>query len=305
MGSTVSDIGEDALVRRLTASLPCDARVLAGPGDDCAVVVRPGHDLLLKADAVVEGIHFTRETAPELIGRKALARALSDIAAAGGVPRHALITLVLPADASVDRVERIYAGMIALAREHGVNVVGGETSRGSQLVISVTIVGEATHGPPVGRSGALPGDALMVTGRLGGSIRGRHLSFEPRLEQSSWLLRLFRPHAMMDLSDGLAKDLPRLAAASGVEFIIDESALPCAEGCTPAQAWGDGEDYELLFTIDAALVESLMRHWRQTFPDLELTRIGSITAKGEGRTPGFATQGWEHFRSELKSTERA
>ena len=292
---TVSDIGEDALVRRLITPLHQDERVLTGPGDDCAVVERPESRLLLKADAIVEGIHFTRDAEPQLIGRKALARAISDIAAMGGVPRHALITLVLTGETEVAFVEALYAGIIDLAQQFGVSIVGGETSGGAQLVISIALTGEVQHAW-LRRDAAQVGDAIFVTGQLGGSITGKHLTFTPRVEQSHWLMQHHRPHAMMDLSDGLAKDLPRLAAASRVEFIIDEVALPCTPGCTTAQAWGDGEDYELLFTIGDEQVEALQRDWQRVFPFLQLTRIGTLVANGEGRMPSFTTKGWEHFK---------
>lgn len=292
---TVSDIGEDALVRRLTAPLHQDVRVLTGPGDDCAVVERPEGRLLLKADAIIEGIHFTRDAEPQLIGRKALARAISDIAAMGGVPRHALVTLVLSGDTEVAFVEALYAGMAALAQQFGVSIVGGETSRGAQLMISVALTGEVPHAW-LCRNAAQVGDAIFVTGHLGGSITGKHLTFTPRVEQSQWLMQHHRPNAMMDLSDGPAKDLPRMATASGADFIIDEAALPCTPGCTAAQAWGDGEDYELLFTIGDEQAGALQRDWSNAFPSLELTRIGTLVAKGEGRVPSFTTQGWEHFK---------
>ena len=294
---TLADIGEDALIHRLVKDLPQGAGVLVGPGDDCAVIeaVTADRHLLLKADAVVEGVHFLRDAPPRLIGRKALARAVSDIGAMGGAPRHALITLVLPQDLEVSFVEELYQGMSDLAREFGISVVGGETTRGSQIVISVALSGEAEVF--VARSTGCVGDAIFVTGELGGSLQGRHFTFQPRVKEAQWLVRHHRPHSMMDLSDGLGKDLPRLAAASGTAFVIDPGALPCTPGCTPDQAWGDGEDYELLFTIGKDQVADMMAGWRQTFPKLPLTMIGHLAALGEGRVPPFASTGWDHFLS--------
>jgi thiamine-monophosphate kinase len=293
--STLADIGEDALIHRLVRHLPQGASVLVGPGDDCAVVQPPGpgRHLLLKADAVVEGVHFLREAPPQLIGRKALARAVSDIGAMGGTPLHALVTVVLPQDLQVSYVEELYQGMEEFARRFGISIVGGETTRGSQIVISVALTGEAETF--VRRSTGRAGDAILVTGTLGGSIQGRHLTFQPRVKEAQWLIRHHPPHAMMDLSDGLGKDLPRLAAASGVEFAIDPGTLPRTPGCTPDQAWGDGEDYELLFTIGTDEVPQLMTGWQKAFPEVPLTVIGHLTAPGQGSLPPFASTGWDAF----------
>lgn len=268
--------------------------MIIGPGDDCALVKQPGGNVLLKADAIVQDVHFTLETEPRLIGRKALARAISDIGAMGGTPRHALVTVVLPPTLSVAFIEAIYEGMNELATEFQVSIVGGETSKGRELVISVALSGDAA-GRVVGRSGASAGDVLFVTGQLGGSIHGKHLNFTPRVREAQWLAAHFAPTAMMDVSDGLAKDLPRLARASRLEFVVDEPSLPCSPGCTAAQAWGDGEDYELLFAIDAGHADQLKQAWSQAHPHLALTKIGRLVAAGEGCAPGFASSGWDHF----------
>ena len=292
---TLSDIGEDSLIHRLVNGLPQDGSVQVGPGDDCAVVKAGSGPLLLKADAVVEGVHFLRGASPPLIGRKALARAVSDIAAMGGVPKHALVTLVLPPDLEVAYVEGIYQGMRGLADEFGVSIVGGETTRGVQIVISVALTGEVEPGGGVLRSTAQDGDAILVTGRLGGSIRGHHFTFQPRLREARWLVRHCKPHAMMDVSDGLGKDLPRLAAASGLAFVVDPDALPCSDGCGAVQAWGDGEDYELLFTVATEKVEGLMSEWAVAFPDVRLTKIGNMVPAGQGKMPDFSSTGWDPF----------
>lgn len=294
---TVSNLGEDALIHRVTASLTFDASVLRGPGDDCAVVTLPddGRPLLLKTDAVVENVHFRRDTPPRAVGRKAMARVASDLAAMGGTPRHAMVTLVMRRATEVRYVEDLYAGMREIAGEHGINIVGGETSRGDTIVISIALVGSAPAKGAPGRSGGKAGDSLFVTGRLGGSIRGKHLDFMPRLREGRWLVKNFGIHAMMDISDGLAKDLPRLATASGLEFILDETALPCAESCTQEQAWADGEDYELLFAIAPRSEERLRALWAEEFPTLELTRIGALVPPGEGKAPALEGRGWDHF----------
>jgi thiamine-monophosphate kinase len=290
---TIRELGEDALVQQIIASLPQDERVLLGPGDDCAVVRGSENAQLLKVDAIVQDVHFTLDTEPRLIGRKALARAISDIAAMGGIPEHALVTLILPPETEASFVQQLYLGMSAIAARYEINIVGGETSRGTQMVISVALTGSASHW--IRRSGGSVGDVLLVTGRLGGSIARHHLTFEPRLQQALWLGQYHRPTAMMDISDGLAKDLPRMAAACGVDFRVDVVALPCNAGCSPQRAWTDGEDYELLFAINEARVESLIHDWANAFPTVPLTIIGKLVAIGEGNAHQLAAGGWDHF----------
>src|ERR1051325_8269677 len=179
-------MNEIELIARLVATLPRNDSVIVAAGDDCAVLDLGAPEyVLFKTDAVVEGIHFTAETEPEKIGRKALARCLSDIAAMAGTPTAAVVTLALPREFDVERVERIYAGMNALARAHAVAIVGGETTTNPERVlISVALLGTALRGKCVMRSGSKAGDAIFVTGELGGSLAAKHLDFEPRLEEA-------------------------------------------------------------------------------------------------------------------------
>jgi thiamine-monophosphate kinase len=295
---TVADIGEDALVSLITKGLAPGEGVITGAGDDCAVLMpnRRGEVTLLKTDCVVQDVHFTKATPAALVGRKAIARVISDIAAMGGEPQHAVITLVLPPDTGLEYVEQLYAGMNKVAADHGVGIVGGETSRGPVLMISVSMTGKAQRNRWISRAGAKVGDLIFVTGKLGGSLSGRHLTFEPRLKEGLWLAQNFRIHAMMDLSDGLAKDLPRLAAASSVGFVLDEKSVPVKEGCTVQQACGDGEDFELLFTVASRSAGKLTRLWTQNFPELPLTCIGRIASLAEGHKGLPGHSGWDHFQ---------
>lgn len=293
---TLADIGEDALIRRLVAGLKLDDSVIAGPGDDCAVVMppHPRERLILKTDTVVEGVHFTAQTPPRLIGRKAMARVISDFAAMAATPRHALITLIAPAQTPVKRVVAVYAGLRAMAEAHGVNIVGGETSRGEQLILTVSLTGTAPGKEWVARSRARAGDCLYVTGKLGGSIRGKHLRFEPRVQEALWISKHMPVTAMMDLSDGLGKDLPRLAASCGLGYHIDRESIPRTRGCTIEQAIGDGEDYELLLAISPKMNVSRLDQFNAAFPKVRLSLIGELVADplGQNLTPS----GWEHFR---------
>jgi thiamine-monophosphate kinase len=307
---------EFELIHRLTRSLPANASVVVGAGDDCAVLEpgAPDRLVLFKTDAVVEGVHFTPETPPEKVGHKALGRCLSDIAAMAGTATAALVTIGLPRGYKPETVEAIYAGLNALARRHQVAVVGGETTASpGGIFISVALLGWAPRGKCVLRSGAEAGDALFVTGELGGSLAGKHLEFEPRLEEARWLAQHFTLHAMLDISDGLAGDLQHLLAASrvGAEMLataipISREARRAAKASATAKpalvaALTDGEDFELLFTIASRDAVTLLDAWRKQFPKLPLTCLGKIKA-GEGITirdkdsvRPLTAHGYEHF----------
>lgn len=286
-------MGEDAVLARLLPLLTRNDALLTGAGDDCAVTARDATwDTLLKTDVVVEGVHFTRETPPELIGRKALARAVSDIAAMGGLPEHALVTLLVHRERPVGLPEGLYRGMGELASRFRISIAGGETSAlpFDGLIVNIALTGRVEHGKAYLRSGGRAGDLLFVSGRLGGSFEsGRHLSFEPRVALARALRQAgIDPTAMMDLSDGLATDLPRLAAACGCGFRLCPESLPCHEGCSTEQALQDGEDYELLFSLPPERAQRLA-DFRSDCP---VTCIGQLTEKG----CSDLGSGWQHFR---------
>jgi thiamine-monophosphate kinase len=309
-------MNEFELIARLTQSLATNENVVAGAGDDCAVLDLgvPEKLILFKTDAVVEGIHFTREMAPEQIGRKALARCLSDIAAMAGTPTAALVTVGLPKDYDAEFVMGIYTGLNALAEKFGVAVVGGETTTNPERIfISIALLGTVPRGHQVLRNGAKVGDAIFVTGELGGSLAEKHLSFEPRLAEARWLAEHFSVHALMDLSDGLGGDLRHILNASKVGAQLLKSAVPVsraaklrARGNSAAKpafvaALTDGEDFELLFTIASKDAVKLLDAWKKQFPKLKLSCIGKIVA-GEGilirdkiGSHKFNAHGYVHF----------
>jgi thiamine-monophosphate kinase len=285
---------EFELIERLTRSLPTNAATVVGPGDDCAILDLglPDRWLLFKTDAIVEGIHFNATAPPDKIGHKALARCLSDFAAMAGTPAHALITLALPSNFNVDDIETIYAGMNALATRHRVAVVGGETTTNPErLLISVAALGTVQKGKCPLRSAAKAGDAIFVTAELGGSRSGKHLDFEPRLAEAAWLADNFSIHAMMDISDGLAGDLPHILKASGVGAELLSDAIPVSRAARLAAradpsakppmvaALTDGEDFELLFTVASHDAVPLLDSWKERFPELRLSCIGKITVE--------------------------
>jgi thiamine-monophosphate kinase len=282
------------LIARLTASLPSNAFVVAGAGDDCAVLDcgQPGRYLLFKTDAVVEGIHYTAAATPEQIGHKALGRCLSDIAAMAGRPIAALVTAALPKNFDPAFVERVYAGIGRLAQQHGVAIAGGETTTNPErMLLSIAMIGEVARDKCILRSGAKAGDALFVSGELGGSLAGKHLDFEPRLAEARWLAENFPVHAMIDVSDGLAGDLRHILRMSHVGAELLARAIPIsraaklqsrAESSTRPpllSALGDGEDFELLFTVGGSQAVPLLDAWKKQFPKLRLSCIGRITAE--------------------------
>lgn len=309
-------MNEFELIRRLTRSVPTNKSVVVGPGDDCAVldVGLPDRLLLFKTDAVVEGIHFKTGVAPQKVGHKALARCLSDVAAMGGTPSAALITLALPPQFDPIAIEALYEGLNNLARRHEVAIVGGETTTNPErLLISIALLGWVGRGKSVLRSGAEAGDALFVTGELGGSLSGKHLEFEPRLVEGRWLAQKFSIHAMIDVSDGLAGDLQHILKASRVGAELLSTSIPISRTArlrakaessakTPLlAALTDGEDFELLFTVASREAVPLLDAWKEQFPRLALTCIGKITNSQtitirdkQGVRP-LTAHGYEHF----------
>lgn len=309
-------MNEFELIAKLTRSAPTNGAVVTGAGDDCAVLDLGAPDtlVLFKTDAVVEGIHFTSDTPPEKVGRKALARCLSDVAAMGGAPTAALVTLGLPKNFDADVIQRVYGGLNSLAEKYGVALVGGETTTNpGRILISISLLGVVPRGRQVLRAGAHVGDAIFVTGELGGSLAGKHLDFEPRLAEGQWLANHFQIHAMLDVSDGVAGDLRHILDASGVGACLLKSALPVSraaklqarEGAQakPAAlaALTDGEDFELLFTVASRDAVKLLDAWRKEFPRVKLTCIGRIVAgrdivlRDKSGTQKLNAHGYIHF----------
>jgi thiamine-monophosphate kinase len=270
---TVSDIGEFALIHRLAKQIP-------RAGDDCAVLPGGG---LLTCDPVIEGIHYPPDTPPYRVGWKAMARNLSDIAAMAGKPQYAVVSLGLRPGTPVRYVTELYRGMRAVAGK--CEIVGGDTAhvRNEQFIV-VTILGHADK--PVLRSGAKPGDIVFVTGPLGGSFQsGKHLTFTPRLREAHWLAQNYHIHAMMDISDGLASDLQRLAESSRVGFDICSEKIP---GKLPG-ALTDGEDFELLFTVSPRDAGKIRKKFHE---------IGRVIRKPVILLDGkpLSSKGYDHFR---------
>lgn len=312
---TLADIHETALITELCRDLPSQKEVMVGPGDDCAVV-RPLNnsdwDWLLKSDPLIENVHFSPDAPPRAIGHKALARVFSDIAAMGGEPLWININLTAPPATPLEKIKDIYTGLKALAARYQAGITGGDVSSGTALALHVFCVGRVPQGQAILRSGAQPGDLICVTGKLGGSQTGRHLTFEPRLQIGQWLRQGAWANAMIDISDGLATDLRHLTQAGNVGAELEAAkipiALPVLDAPAPLErALTDGEDFELLFTADPQRETELRQTWTQTF-DTPLSIIGIIQPPENGVTirhpdqtvSSLKQQGYEHFRIPLK-----
>ena len=305
----MNEIDLVALIRRInSASAP---GVVEGIGDDCAIL-RPkaNEDLLVTTDFLLEGVHFLRETHTAAdCGWKALARGLSDIAAMGGAPRYAFVSLALAPWACGHWVRDFYAGMNKLGLRYGVVIAGGDLTRSDRVICDIVVLGSVPRGRALRRSGAKPGDRLFVTGALGMSALGlatqsgkarsskawaRHRRPEPRIEAGLLLRSKHKASACMDLSDGLALDLARLTRESGCAAELT-GKLPVFRGATLEQALSGGEDYELLFALPPR------RAVPSELAGLPVTEIGRCVAG----TPGtmsiagkpLAAAGWDPFNA--------
>lgn len=275
--------------------------VPVGPGDDCAVVRCGREDLLVTTDQVLDGVHFLlKRDGPAAAGRKAMARNLSDIAAMAGEPLAAVACVALPKGLPAAACRAIYTGMRRLADRFGCPVVGGDVGAwDGPLAIGVTVFGRPGPRGVVLRSGAKAGDAICVTGALGGAWQsGRDKRFTPRIAEARALAARCDLHAMIDLSDGLTTDLAHVAEESGVGAELVAADIPVHRGARGLEAaLSDGEDYELLFTLPEAQVARI----RRLRLGVKVTRIGTIV-RGRGLTlihPGARRQrirarGWEH-----------
>lgn len=283
-------MSEFELIRRIQERLPARSPgIVLGSGDDCALLDPEGRRVLVTTDAVVEGVHFEPGARPEDVGYKAVATNLSDVAAMGGQPWAMVATYGLPAGLPADHGDRLLSGMLEAAAPHGVALVGGDIVASRVLWVSVTLLGQDVLGRVVTRAGARPGDLLLVTGELGGSILGRHLRPVARVAEGLALNRDWRPTAMIDLSDGLAGDLRHVCRLSGVGAEIEARSLPVSAAAkelarrTGRAPWEhaltDGEDYELLFAIAPAEAEALVA--RPPF-ETPLTRVGRVLPREAG-----------------------
>ncbi len=329
---------EDSILRKIADSSPSSRRRGSGPpvalgiGDDAALFrPKPGHEMILTCDWFLEGTHFLRKKhPPDAVGWKCLARAVSDVAAMGGTPRCFLLSLALPETHTGRWLDLFLGGLRRASRKFQCALAGGDTTRRNKILINVTVVGEVRAGRAILRSRARPGDILYVSGQLGEAELGlqivrrskgaaskkspltrKHLYPEPRLALGQWLVKKGLATAIMDLSDGLSSDLPRMCAASAVGALLERAKIPQVRTPDPALEHGrdpiqlalhGGDDYELLFTVPPRKAKLLPK----TFRGVNLTAIGRITRKREllvleetGDARQLMPRGWDPFRNKL------
>jgi len=278
---------ESEFIEWLRSRIPTGPAVDVGIGDDAAVLRSLSGRCVVTSDMLMDGVDFIlSEVEPQRAGRKALAVNLSDLAAMAARPIAAIVSLALPRDNGKSLAMKLYEGLLPLADEMGVVVAGGDTNSWDQpLVISVTLLGEAGTRGPLLRSGGLPGDEILVTGHFGGSLLGRHLDFQPRVHEAMQLWNEYELHAAIDVSDGLALDLSRLARESGCGALIDLDTIPISpdavrlaasadDRLTACQhALADGEDFELVLAVPTKEAARLLGDQPLEVP---LTRIGQL-----------------------------
>jgi len=307
--------GEWKLIDWIRGRTRLDPRAVPlGPGDDMAIVRLAGEsECLVTVDALVEGTHFDLEKAtPRQVGYKALAVSLSDAAAMAALPVCAVAWVTLPNGRDMAFAKEISRGLADAAQRFDCPIVGGDVVSGSgPLSVGTALVARADGIEPVRRSGAKAGDWLFVTGELGGSVLGRHLSFVPRVAEARRLARTVTLHAMIDLSDGLSTDLGHLGEESGVGAEVEAEAVPISADARRLvetagrsaleHALSDGEDFELLFAVGPEDGERLAA--KNPLEGVRLTRIGRVTenrettlVRADGRREPLEPRGWEHFR---------
>lgn len=288
-----------------------------GIGDDTAVLPPTGGlPVLLANDAVVLNRHFTRRDSPHAVGSKLLNRCLSDIAAMGGSPLYAIIQLISPPNLSLEWLRQFYEGIADTARPHSVGIVGGDctTAPSQMFAASLSITGTALR--PVPRGAAGPGDQIMVSGELGGSILGHHLSFQPRLDAGQWLARQPEVVTMIDITDGIAKDLPELLSSDSAACLNPDTIPISAAARTLARQTGqtplyhalcDGEDYELLFAVRTDSPADFIARWNTNPAFPKLSHIGSVVQRNDPASPAIIAPngllftgitGFEAYRSQ-------
>lgn len=312
--STLSSLGEEQLIRRIRTWLGSACPTApAGIGDDCAVLPALKGKLLITVDPVIRGKHFDDATPPARVAAKLLRRNLSDIAAMGGIPKHAVVALAAPPTTAIDWVRKFYQALGREAVQFGVCIVGGDcTATDETLGAFLTLTGAAPKRALV-RDGGRAGDRIYVTGTLGGSLLGRHTRFTPRLEEGQWLANQTDVHAAIDVSDGLGKDLPRLVPEN-ITAIIDHRKIPVSSAAIKLaaaterdpidHAINDGEDYELLFVVATNRAKQFEQKWKRRFT----TRLSCIGRLERAPVTGprvilepdgpaqIQFRGYEHFR---------
>ncbi|MCG2713825.1 MAG: thiamine-phosphate kinase [Candidatus Omnitrophica bacterium] len=297
----LKDIGEFGLIKRFRRKIKTDSSVIIGSGDDCAVLKWDKSNYqLFTCDMIIQGVDFRKTDNLELVGRKALAISISDIAACAGVPKYAVVALGIPEYMPVKEIDCLTKGLFSLSKKYRINIVGGDISRSAKLLIDVSMLGVVEKKNLCLRSGAKVGDIIMVTGAFGGLIsQGKHLKFTPRLKEARYLVNHFKINSMIDVSDGLTQDLGHILEQSSVGAVLYEKLIPLSKGAgTVNDALCSGEEFELLFTVSRDQANKIIKNKRYHF-----SIIGEIMPKAFGlrlinrkfEYVPVKTKGFRHF----------
>jgi thiamine-monophosphate kinase len=295
MDKRLRDIGEFKFIKKIGQILKRPSNsVIKGIGDDCAIIkyAKDKH-LLFTTDMIIEGVHFNARTAmPEEIGYKALAVNISDIAACGGMPKWATVSLGVPSSIRYDYIKRVYKGMVNLASRFKIDIVGGDTNSSDKIIISIALIGEVEKNCLTLRSGAKDKDIVLLTGRL--KKKPDDITFTPRLKEARYLVKNFKINSMIDISDGFLSDLSHILEESGKSAIIYESLMPLETNTPAMDMLGIGEQFELLFTVPQREAKRLAEKF---YPVGEIREKGRgityVTRKGTRRRLG--PRGYSHF----------
>ncbi len=292
---SLKNIGEFGLIDLLTKGLKPGREVLAGVGDDCAVIkYRRNQYLLWTTDLLFSGVHFTKNASPYSIGWKAMAVSISDIAGMAGIPKYGLVFIGLPPKTPVSYSKEIYRGISELAGKYRVKIVGGDTNAFEKLVIGTTVLGVVEKKYLTLRSGAKPGDLICVSGPLGKGEK-THLSFLPKVEEARRIKRLFSATAMIDISDGLLSDFNRIAEQSRVGGKILLSQIPCVSNIRPGEALTSGEEFELIFTVKPKYGKAVCKAGFFVVGKINNLSCGIKVFNASGRLYKPGRPGYNHF----------
>ncbi|MDD5129639.1 MAG: thiamine-phosphate kinase [Candidatus Omnitrophica bacterium] len=296
----ISDLGEFELIKRFRKKIRLNSSVVEGSGDDCAVLkFNKDSYQLFTCDMIVEGVDFYKTDNFSLVGGKALAISISDIAACGGVPKHAVVALGLPKNMQVNQVDLLAKGLFEMAKRFDINIVGGDISASHKLVIDVSVLGEVGKNELCLRRGAKTGDIIMVTGEFGGSIKGKHLKFIPRLKEARFLVGNFKINSMIDVSDGLVQDLGHILEQSSAGAVLYESLIPLSKQAKNSQeALCSGEEFELLFTASRDQASKIIKNTKYRFKvigEIMPASFGLRLINYKNRYARLKLKGYRHF----------
>ncbi|MDD5108134.1 MAG: thiamine-phosphate kinase [Candidatus Omnitrophica bacterium] len=296
----LNKIGEFGLIERFQRMIKTNSSVIQGSGDDCAVLKLDKFNYqLFTTDMIIEGIDFKKNENLKLVGRKSLAISISDIAACGGIPMHAVVALGLPQNMQVKQVDLLSRGIFDLAKKFNINIVGGDISVSDKLIINVSMLGSVEKDKLCLRLGAKIGDIIMVTGEFGGSIKGKHLKFIPRLKEARFLVNNFKINSMIDVSDGLIQDLGHILEQSLVGAVLYESLIPQSKEAKGLEdALYSGEEFELVFTASRDQAKKIIQNSKYYFKvigEIMPVSFGLKMINLKDKYSKIRLQGFKHF----------